>query len=76
MWGEIFGVGMWLWFFYRARLDSAIVLGLRHPWEHDHGEHDHGHDAAVSLEEMQEGWDKFTAEATIQNDDEEEEDDD
>ena len=30
---------MWLWVFYRAKEDGAVVLGLVHPWD-AHGHHD------------------------------------
>jgi hypothetical protein len=44
-WGEAFGVVCWLWVFYRARKDLPVVLGWRHPWDHDSGSHDdHHHD--------------------------------
>ena len=33
-WGEVFGVGMWLWVFHRARHDGPVVLGWRHAFEH------------------------------------------
>jgi uncharacterized membrane protein YagU involved in acid resistance len=42
LWGETFGVVCWLWIFYRARQDLPVVLGWRHPWEHDsHDDHHH-----------------------------------
>ena len=34
--GELFGFVCWFWIFYRAKEDGAVVLGLRHPWEHGH----------------------------------------
>ena len=40
-WGEAFGVLCWLWIFYRARQDLPVVLGWRHPWEHDSHDDDH-----------------------------------
>ena len=29
-----FGAVCWFWIFYRAKEDGAVVLGLKHPWEH------------------------------------------
>ncbi|OQS04379.1 hypothetical protein THRCLA_20903 [Thraustotheca clavata] len=37
-----FGTLTWLWVFYRAKEDGAVVLGFEHPWDHGHG-HGHGH---------------------------------
>ena len=35
---------MWLWVFYRAQEDGAVVLGLVHPWDaHGHHDDDDGH---------------------------------
>mmetsp|Transcript_22032 Transcript_22032/g.49852 ORF Transcript_22032/g.49852 Transcript_22032/m.49852 type:complete len:116 (+) Transcript_22032:15-362(+) len=34
---------MWLWVFYRAKEDGAVVLGLIHPWDAHH--HHDGSDA-------------------------------
>ncbi|CAG8606767.1 830_t:CDS:2 [Scutellospora calospora] len=29
---------------YRGKKDGAVLLGLRHPWEHHgHGHHENGH---------------------------------
>ena len=38
--GIFFGTICWFWVFYRCREDGAVVLGLRHPWEHAPGDHD------------------------------------
>ncbi|KAL0087490.1 hypothetical protein J3Q64DRAFT_1833753 [Phycomyces blakesleeanus] len=38
--GKALGATMWFWMMYRAKQDGAVLLGLRHPWDH-HGE-DHG----------------------------------
>ena len=35
---------MWLWVFYRAQEDGAVVLGLVDPWDaHGHHDDDDGH---------------------------------
>ena len=42
--GELFGFVCWFWIFYRCKEDGAVVLGLRHPWEHaHHDEHEDEH---------------------------------
>lgn len=87
--GEIFGVFAWLWIFHRARNDLPVVLGWRHPWEHEHDDDHHhapasSHLAAVGSKEAapaQAHWDAFTQKAMIQkevddDDDEDEEEDD
>ncbi|KAM0790762.1 hypothetical protein ACM66B_004612 [Microbotryomycetes sp. NB124-2] len=28
------GASMWFFIFYRARQDGAVLLGLKHPWDH------------------------------------------
>ncbi|KZZ90603.1 hypothetical protein AAP_03698 [Ascosphaera apis ARSEF 7405] len=28
------GASMWFWLFYRAKKDGAVLLGLKHPWDH------------------------------------------
>ncbi|KAI5800004.1 hypothetical protein EDC01DRAFT_787125 [Geopyxis carbonaria] len=28
------GAGMWFFIMYRAKKDGAVLLGLRHPWDH------------------------------------------
>ncbi|RHZ56372.1 hypothetical protein Glove_402g69 [Diversispora epigaea] len=37
---KLLGGTMLFWMLYRGKKDGAVVLGLRHPWEH--GEHGHG----------------------------------
>ena len=32
--GEAFGFVCWFWVFYRFKEDGAVLLGLKHPWEH------------------------------------------
>jgi hypothetical protein len=78
--GEFFGVIMWLWVFHRLRMDGAVLLGFRHPWEHAGGDDhdDHHHDPATKLGVA---WDNFTAKSIVpkevdDDDDEEEEEGD
>ena len=77
-WGEAFGVVCWLWIFHRARTDGPVVLGWRHPWDHDHDDHGHDdHHAAPT--ELPPTWDKFAEKAmnpSEDDDDDEEEEDD
>ncbi|KAI5071019.1 hypothetical protein GOP47_0013270 [Adiantum capillus-veneris] len=53
--GQIMGAIMWFWVLYRARQDGPVLLGWRHPWDHDghgHGHsHDHDHDHSHSSTE-------------------------
>ncbi|KAG5813477.1 hypothetical protein H9Q74_003041 [Fusarium xylarioides] len=28
------GAGMWFFLMYRAKKDGAVLLGLKHPWDH------------------------------------------
>ncbi|CCC10658.1 hypothetical protein SMACR_04503 [Sordaria macrospora] len=28
------GASMWFWIMYRAKKDGAVLLGLKHPWDH------------------------------------------
>jgi hypothetical protein len=32
--GEFLQTVMWVWVFHRARLDGAVLLGWKHPWDH------------------------------------------
>lgn len=75
--GEICGFFTWIWVFHRAREDGAVVLGLRHPWEHAEDPwavKDH----VDNLDGLRTDWEEFTAKATNPGedvDDDEEEDD-
>jgi len=76
-WGEAFGVVCWLWVFHRARNDLPVLLGWRHPWEHDHDD-DHHHAPHLAPDQQKQVWDDFSSKAMIQkevDDDDEEEDD-
>lgn len=60
--GVAVGFVMWMWIFYRAKLDLPVVLGLRHPW--DHVENDEHHAAAhedAHFAYLHETWDKHAA---------------
>jgi hypothetical protein len=79
--GEAFGVVCWLWVFYRARSDLAVVYGFRHPWEHAPDpfapDHHHGHEH-VDPHKQEESWDKFSANAMkiFEDDDDDDEEED
>ena len=75
--GEICGFFTWIWVFHRAREDGAVVLGLRHPWEHAEDPwavKDH----VDNLDGLRTDWEDFTAKATNpgEDDDDDEEEDD
>jgi hypothetical protein len=78
-WGDAFGTLAWLWVFHRFHQDGAVLLGFRHPWEHDgdHGGHDDDHDDHGAVLSVADKIDKFNARASIQkevdDDDEDEE---
>ena len=78
--GEVFGTVAWLWVFHRFSQDGAVLLGLRHPWDHgDHGDdHDNGHaKESLTADEVKARWESFSEKAVIpgedDDDDEEEE---
>ena len=81
-WGEAFGVLCWLWVFSRVRADGPVILGWRHPWDHEedpfaassssHG----GHHAPSTSEELKDSWDKFTNKAVKPGEDDDDDDDD
>ncbi|KAI5845095.1 hypothetical protein DFP73DRAFT_42758 [Morchella snyderi] len=31
---KLLGASMWFWLMYRAKKDGAVLLGLKHPWDH------------------------------------------
>mmetsp|Transcript_26706 Transcript_26706/g.37644 ORF Transcript_26706/g.37644 Transcript_26706/m.37644 type:complete len:136 (+) Transcript_26706:55-462(+) len=74
MWGEAFGFVCWMWIFHRARQDLPVVMGWRHPWEHEHDDHalPHVHDE----KELQTEWDTFLVKATKPGEDDDDDDDD
>ena len=51
--GTFYMTLMFLWVFYRAKEDGAVMLGLIHPWDAHggHGHGDHGHDDEEEEEE-------------------------
>lgn len=51
--GSGFMTVMFLWMFYRAKEDGAVVLGLVHPWDAHAHDDDDGHDEhSFSQEEI------------------------
>ena len=75
-WGEVFGIGCWLWVFHRARHDLPVVLGWRHPWDHVDDPFALHPPSPEKQIEMKEGWDKFTSKAIIQKEDDDDDDED
>ncbi|EQC35245.1 hypothetical protein SDRG_07473 [Saprolegnia diclina VS20] len=54
--GTAFGTLTWLWIFYRAKEDGAVVLGWEHPWDHGHGHgHHDAHAGPVAYEKVEIG---------------------
>ncbi|PWW72709.1 hypothetical protein C7212DRAFT_354336 [Tuber magnatum] len=31
---KLLGASMWFFLMYRAKKDGAVLLGLKHPWDH------------------------------------------
>ena len=54
--GTFYMTLMFLWVFYRAKEDGAVMLGLIHPWDAHggHGHGDHGHDDEEHEEDEEE----------------------
>eukprot|EP00538_Stauroneis_constricta_P014335 CAMPEP_0119557552 /NCGR_PEP_ID=MMETSP1352-20130426/9192_1 /TAXON_ID=265584 /ORGANISM="Stauroneis constricta, Strain CCMP1120" /LENGTH=137 /DNA_ID=CAMNT_0007604675 /DNA_START=123 /DNA_END=536 /DNA_ORIENTATION=+ len=76
--GEAFGTLAWVWIFHRFRMDGAVLLGMKHPWEHDsHGDHDDGHAIGAGLkpEEAAANWQTFSEKAIKPGDDDDDDDD-
>ena len=71
--GDIFGTVAWLWIFHRFSQDGAVLLGLRHPWDHgDHGDDHHGSDhakVALTKDEVAAKWEHFSEKAVIPGED-------
>ena len=77
--GEFVGTVAWLWIFYRFRQDGAVLLGLSHPWEHGHDDHDSHSDHGKGIVDETKNWLDFVAKAVIpgdEDDDDDEGDDD
>jgi hypothetical protein len=73
-WGEVFGVICWVWVFHRARHDLPVVLGWKHPWDHDHDDifTEHVH---LNTKALEKDWDESWADPGDVDDEEEDEDD-
>ena len=75
--GIVMGFVCWMWIFYRAKHDLPVVLGLRHPWDHDHDDDhhdDHAEDEHFAY--LHSTWDKHAVDTMKLSDDDDDDDDD
>ena len=74
--GIAMGFVCWMWVFYRAKHDLPVVLGLRHPWEHEHDDELHDDQAEDKhFEYLHATWDKHAADTLKVRDDDDDDDD-
>jgi len=70
---------MWLWIFHRFRHDGAVLLGLKHPWEHGHDPWDISGEAEDDDQydfESKKPDDPFDEDVDDEDDEDEDEDED